>query len=103
MQLLVAIILAAQQPAPPTGSDVTVTGPQEQKICRAGGPDRSSATRISRRRICLTPTQWRQREAGNTEEAMDTLDVNNPGLTMDVPNSQDAMSRQPNAGGMAPR
>jgi hypothetical protein len=79
MQILIALTLAAaQQAAPPPENDVTVTAPTETRVCRAAGPDRSSATRISRRRICLTPTQWRQRNESNVEEAADTLDMISP-------------------------
>jgi hypothetical protein len=100
MQLVIALLLVAQNPAPESDSNVTVTAPNEAKICRSTGADRSSASRISRRRVCLTPTQWRQRERDNTEDAADTLDVQNPGLSTDVPNQ--TLDRR-TYGGMAPR
>jgi hypothetical protein len=94
-----ALAAAAQQPTA-TPNDVTVTGPAEPKVCRASGPDRSSSTRISRRRLCLTPTQWRHRERNNTEEGADTLDVIAGDNAIEVPNSNGGRTM---SGGMAPR
>ena len=111
--LLATAFLATSAPAfAAQESNVTVTGPQEPKICRRVGPSNSSATRISHRRVCLTQQQWRERAGGtnNTEEAADTLDVQNPGNATGVPNAEipvddpngPGISRQIN-GGMGPR
>lgn len=61
MMILFAFALLAQaSPAPQPESQVTVTGPEERRICRQVGPQRSSASRIARRRVCRTATQWRE-------------------------------------------
>jgi hypothetical protein len=103
MQILIAIMLAAQQqPAPPASNDVTVTGPQEQKICRRIGPSNSSATRISRRRVCLTPTQWRER-SGVTEDIDEELEVLDEQTRIHSTMPTNGFGPSANAGSLAPR
>lgn len=75
ISLLILSALAQTAGAPPA-QQVTVTGPEEHKICRR--EEVSSASRISRRRVCLTPEQWRERRGGaaaaNSEDGADDLE-----------------------------
>jgi len=98
---LLAILASSGSVEAAQDQQVTVTAPEARKICRR--VEVSSATRIARRRLCLTTQQWRQRNGDTVEEGADTLDVLSPGLSMDVPNSQGAGTRGRSAGGMGPR
>jgi hypothetical protein len=53
-------------------SGVTVSAPKQ--ICRRMEVP-ASGSRISRRRVCMTAAQWRERTAAPTDDAEDELEV----------------------------
>jgi hypothetical protein len=54
------------------GGDVTVEAPKQ--VCRRMEVP-ASGSRISRRRVCMTAAQWRERSGATTDDAEDQLDV----------------------------
>lgn len=77
---LLVLSAVAQTAGTPPDQHVTVTGPEERRICRQVGADHSSATRISRRRVCRTAAEWQQAARSNPdsdggEAAADRLDT----------------------------
>jgi len=95
---LLAVLASSGSVEAAQGQQVTVTAPEARKICRR--VEVSSATRIARRRLCLTTQQWRQRNGNTVEEGADTLDVLSPGNAIEVPNTSGGRTI---SGGMGPR
>jgi hypothetical protein len=65
----VPVVSAASQE-----SGVTVNAPKQ--VCRRMEVP-ASGSRISRRRVCMTAAQWRERSGASTDDAEDELDVVN--------------------------
>jgi hypothetical protein len=63
----VPVVAAASQ-----DSGVTVEAPKQ--VCRRMEVP-ASGSRISRRRVCMTAAQWRERSPASTDDAEDQLDV----------------------------